>query len=149
MARIGVVSRGPLQTLLIAASMVACINAIVGGVPVALALRWLLEGSVAMAAVTGVAVALTFVALSYGYQVRCFRRAAGVVPELYQGAEVSRTCLDGPSPQGREKRSLGVHNVDAGRNSSAGGDAQQARWATGHCQLCVAALQRSKLLGRW
>jgi hypothetical protein len=43
--RIGVVATGPLQMLLTAASMVACINAIVGGVAVALALRSLLEAS--------------------------------------------------------------------------------------------------------
>ena len=44
--RIGVVATGPLQLLLTAASMVGCINAIVGGVAVALALRSLLNTSV-------------------------------------------------------------------------------------------------------
>ena len=44
--RIGVVATGPLQLLLTAASMVACINAIVGGVAVALAVRSLLEAPV-------------------------------------------------------------------------------------------------------
>jgi hypothetical protein len=43
----------PLQMLLTAASMVACINAIVGGVTVALAVRSLLDASVPVAAVTG------------------------------------------------------------------------------------------------
>jgi len=51
--RIGVVSTGPLQMLLTAASMVACINAIVGGVTVALAVRSLLDAAVSVAAVTG------------------------------------------------------------------------------------------------
>ena len=83
--RMGVVASGPLQLLLTAASMVGCINAIVGGVAVALALRSLLEVAVPVAAVTGVLVALGLAALGYGYQVRRFRRAAAVVPELYEG----------------------------------------------------------------
>jgi hypothetical protein len=66
--RIGVAATGPLQMLLTAASMVGCINAIVGGVAVALAL-----------------VGLGLAALCFGYQVRRFRRAAAVVPELYEG----------------------------------------------------------------
>ena len=56
--RIGMVATGPLQLLLTAASMVGCINAIVGGVAVALALRSLLEAPVPAAAVTGALVAL-------------------------------------------------------------------------------------------
>jgi hypothetical protein len=56
--RMGVVATGPLQMLLTAASMVGCINAIVGGVAVALAGRSLLEAPVAVAAVTGTVVAL-------------------------------------------------------------------------------------------
>jgi hypothetical protein len=83
--RIGVVATGPLQMLLTAASMVGCINAIVGGVAVALALRSLLEVAVPLAAATGVLVALGLAALCFGYQVRRFRRAAAVVPELYEG----------------------------------------------------------------
>jgi hypothetical protein len=83
--RIGVVPTGPLQLLLTAGSMVACINAIVGGVTVALAVRWLLAASVPVAAVTGAVVALALAALFFGYQVRRFRRAAAVVPELYEG----------------------------------------------------------------
>ena len=70
--RIGVVATGPLQLLLTAASMVGCINAIVGGVAVALALRSLLNTSV-------------LAALCFGYQVRRFGRAAVVMPELYEG----------------------------------------------------------------
>jgi hypothetical protein len=81
----GVVATGPLQMLLTAASMVACINAIVGGVTVALAGRSLLQASVPAAAVTGAAVALGLAALCFGYQVRRFRRAAAVAPELYAG----------------------------------------------------------------
>lgn len=83
--RIGVVSTGPLQMLLTAASMVACINAIVGGVAVALALRSLLEASVPVSAVVGTLVGLVLAALFFAYQVRRFRRAATVVPELYEG----------------------------------------------------------------
>jgi hypothetical protein len=83
--RIGVVATGPLQMLLTAASMVGCINAIVGGVAVALAVRSLLEASVPVAAVTGTLVALGLAALCFGYQVRRFRRAGAVVPELYEG----------------------------------------------------------------
>jgi hypothetical protein len=83
--RIGVVATGPLQMLLTAASMVGCINAIVGGVTMALALRWLLEVAVPVAAATGVLVALGLAALCFGYQVRRFRRTAAVVPGLYEG----------------------------------------------------------------
>jgi hypothetical protein len=83
--RIGVVATGPLQMLLTAASMVGCINAIVGGVTVALALRSLAEVAVPVAAVTGVLVALGLACLCFGYQVRRFRRTAAVVPELYEG----------------------------------------------------------------
>ena len=83
--RIGVVATGRLQMLLTAASMVGCINAIVGGMTVGLAVRSLLEASVPVAAVTGTLVALGLAALCFGYQVRRFRRAAAVVPELYQG----------------------------------------------------------------
>jgi hypothetical protein len=71
--------------LLTAASMVACINAIVGGVTVALAVRALLDASVLVAAVTGAVVAVTFASLFLGYQIRRVRRAAAVVPELYEG----------------------------------------------------------------
>ena len=83
--RIGVLTGGPLQLLLTAASMVACINAIVGGVTVALAVRWLLDASVSAAAVAGVVAALGLAALFVGDQVRRFRRAAARVPELYEG----------------------------------------------------------------
>jgi hypothetical protein len=83
--RMGVVATGPLQMLLTAASMVACINAIVGGVTVALALRSLLAAPVPVAAVTGAVVTLGLGALGFGYQVRRFRRAGAVVPELFDG----------------------------------------------------------------
>ena len=82
--RMGEVATGPLQMLLTAASMVGCINAIVGGVAMALAVRSLLAAPVAVAAVTAV-VAVGLAALSFGYQVRRFGRAAAVVPELYEG----------------------------------------------------------------
>jgi hypothetical protein len=83
--RIGVVATGPLQLLLTAASMVGCINAMVAGVTAALALRWLLEAPVAVAAATGALVALALAGLCFGYQVRRFQRAAAVAPELYEG----------------------------------------------------------------
>ena len=81
----GVVSRSPLQTLLTAATMVACINAIVGGVTLALALRWLLDTSVRLAAVAGLVVTLGFATVFMLHQIRRFLRAAAVVPELYDG----------------------------------------------------------------
>jgi hypothetical protein len=83
--RIGVVATGPLQLLLTAASMVACINAIVGGVAVGLAARALVDSPVPAAVVAGALVAVGLAGLCLGYQVRRFRRAAAVVPELYQG----------------------------------------------------------------
>ena len=83
--RMGVVATGPLQMLLTAASMVACINAIVGGVALALALRSLLKAPVPVAAVTGALVALGLAALGFAYQVRRFSRAAALAPELYEG----------------------------------------------------------------
>jgi hypothetical protein len=83
--RIGVLSQSPLQTLLTAASMVACINAIVGGVTVALAVRSLLDASVPVAAEIGAAVALGLATLFLLYQIRRFRRATAVVPELFEG----------------------------------------------------------------
>lgn len=64
--------------------MVGCINAIVGGVAVALAVRSLLEASVAVAAVTGAVVALGLAALFVVYQVRRFRQAAALAQELYE-----------------------------------------------------------------
>jgi hypothetical protein len=56
-----VLTGGPTQLLLTAASMLACINAIVGGVTVALAVRWL-DVSVPVAA-AGVVAALGFATL--------------------------------------------------------------------------------------
>jgi hypothetical protein len=83
--RIGVLTSSPLQMLLTAASMVACINAIVGGVPVALAVRSLLDAPILVAAPTGAVVALAVATLCFGYHVRRSRRAAAVVPELNEG----------------------------------------------------------------
>jgi hypothetical protein len=82
---IGMVATGPLQMLLTAASMVGSINAIVGGMAVALALRSLVDAPVPVAAVTGTLVGLGLAAACFAYQVRRFRRAAAVVPELYEG----------------------------------------------------------------
>jgi hypothetical protein len=83
--RIGVVATGPLQLLLTAASMVGASTRSWAGVATALAVRSLLNGPVPVAAVTGAVVALGLAALSFGYQVRRFRRAAAVAPELYEG----------------------------------------------------------------
>jgi hypothetical protein len=83
--RMGVVPTGPLQLLLTAATMIACINAIVGGVAVALVLRSLLDAPVPVAAVTGAVVALALAILCFAYQVGRFRRAGAVVPELFEG----------------------------------------------------------------
>jgi hypothetical protein len=54
-------------------------------VTVALAGRSLLQASVPVAAVTGAVVALGLATLCFVYQVRRFRRAAAVAPELYEG----------------------------------------------------------------
>lgn len=82
--RMGFLPTGPLQTFLTAASMVGCINAIVGGVAVALACRSLLDAPVAVAAVVGASIAVMFAAIAIVYQIRRFRRAAAVIPELYE-----------------------------------------------------------------
>lgn len=81
--RMGMIPTSPLQGLLTAASMVACINAIVGGVTVALAVHSLLDASVLVAAVTGGLIALAFAILFMVHGVRRFLRAAAVAPELY------------------------------------------------------------------
>ena len=91
--RIGVLTSSPLQLLLTAASMVACINAIVGGVTVALAVRSLLDAPVSAAAVTGGVAALALATLFFGHQVRRFRRAAGVVQSCTSAT--ARTCPGG------------------------------------------------------
>jgi hypothetical protein len=88
---------------LTAASMVGCMNAIVGGVAVALALRWLLEAAVPVAAVTGALVALGLAALCFGYQVRRFRRAA---PLLDPGQPSSSTSRSDGSSVGQPAGSL-------------------------------------------
>jgi hypothetical protein len=81
--RMGVLPKGPLQMLLTAATMVTCINAIVGGVTVALGARSLLDASVLVSGVIGGLVALILASVFFVYQVRRFQRAAAVVPELY------------------------------------------------------------------
>jgi hypothetical protein len=83
--RIGMLTSSRLQLLLTAASMVACINAIVGGVMVALAVHSLLDASVPVAVVARAVVAVGLAALFYLYQVRRVRRVAAVVPELFEG----------------------------------------------------------------
>jgi hypothetical protein len=81
--RIGMISTSPFQGLLTSASMVACINAIVGGVAIALAVRSLLDASARAAAVAGALTALLFAAIFMVYGIRAFKRAAAVAPELY------------------------------------------------------------------
>ena len=88
------VATGPLQLLLTAASMVAGINASVGRVAAALAARALVGVPVPGAVVTGALVAVGLAALCFGYQVRRFRRAEAVVPELYQGPSPGRPGWD-------------------------------------------------------
>jgi hypothetical protein len=94
--RMGVVASGPLQLLLTAASMVACINAIVGGVAVALAARVLAGAPVPAATAAGALVAVGLAGLGFGYQVRRFRRVAAMVPELHQGLSPSLPGWDRP-----------------------------------------------------
>jgi hypothetical protein len=84
--RMGILSQSPLQLLLTAASMVAGINAIVGGVSVGLALHALLDAPAAVAGTTGALAALVFAALFLAYEIRRFTHAASLVPELYGGA---------------------------------------------------------------
>jgi hypothetical protein len=98
--RMGVVATGPLQLLLTAATMVGCINAIVGGVAMALAARALAGAPVPTAAVAGALVAVGLAGLCVGYQVRRFRRAAAVVPELYQGPSPGLPGWDRPGGTG-------------------------------------------------
>jgi hypothetical protein len=81
--RMGLLPTSQLQTFLTAASMITCINAMVGGVTMALATRSLLEGSVVVAAVVGGLAAIGFAVLFFVYQIRRFQRAAAVVPELF------------------------------------------------------------------
>ena len=81
--RMGMIPTSPFQGLLTVASMVACINAIVGGVAIAPAVRSLLDASARVAAVTGGLSALLFAAVFMVYGIRAFKRAAAVAPELY------------------------------------------------------------------
>jgi hypothetical protein len=73
------------QTLLTAATMIACINAIVGGVAASLAIHLLVDASVPISAVSGIAATVLIVGVFFGYQTRRFRTAAAVVPHLYEG----------------------------------------------------------------
>ena len=79
----GMIPTSPFQGLLTVASMVVCLNAIVGGVAIALAVRSLLDASAPVAAVTGGLTVLLFAAIFMVYGIRAFKRAAAVVPELY------------------------------------------------------------------
>ena len=81
--RMGMIPTSSFQGLLTVASMVACINAIVGGVTIALAVRSLLDASARVAGLTGALSAVLFAGLFLLYGIRSFKRAAAVVPELY------------------------------------------------------------------
>lgn len=81
--RMGLLPTSLLQTFLTAASMIACINAIVGGVTFAMGTRWLLGASVVISAIVGGVAAVAFAILFFVYQIRRFQRAAAVVPEMY------------------------------------------------------------------
>ena len=72
-----------LQGLLTPGSMVACINAIVAGVAIALALRSLIGASAEVSAVLGAVSAVVAGALFVTWGIRRFKRAAAVVGELY------------------------------------------------------------------
>ena len=85
--RMGMVSASPLQAFLTTASMVASINAIVGGVAVALAVRSLLDASAVAAAWVGVVFGLAFEICFLIIGSRRFLRAAAVAPELYPWEE--------------------------------------------------------------
>jgi hypothetical protein len=82
--RMGLLPTSRLQRLLTAASMVACINAVVAGATVALAVQWLTDVPISGAATAGVAVAFALAALFLIHQERRFSRAAAVVPELFE-----------------------------------------------------------------
>jgi hypothetical protein len=81
--RMGLLPTNLMQTFLTAASMIACINAIVGGVTFAMGTRWLLGASVVVSAIVGGVAAVGFATLFFVYQIRRFQRAAAVVPEMY------------------------------------------------------------------
>ena len=68
---------------------------------VALALRALLAASVPVAATTGGLAALGLAALFFGYQVRRFRRAAAVAPEVYEGEPGHAGMGRAPGPSSR------------------------------------------------
>jgi hypothetical protein len=81
--RIGFLPKGKLQIFLTGATMVGCINGIVGGVAVALALRAMLDASVPVATAIGALTALVFASLFLAFQVRRLQRAGAMAPELF------------------------------------------------------------------
>ncbi len=82
--RMGVMPTSPVQILLTAASMVACIDAIVGGVSAALAVSGMAGASVPVAAAVGVGVALALAAAFLLHEARRLVRAMAEVPRLYE-----------------------------------------------------------------
>ena len=82
--RMGVLPTSRLQILLTAASMVACIDAIVGGAAAALAVSGVAGASVPVAAAIGVAVALLLAATFLLHEERRLVRAMAEVPGLYE-----------------------------------------------------------------
>jgi hypothetical protein len=115
--RMGVVASSPLQMLLTAASMVGCINAIVGGVAVALGLRSLLEAPVPVAAVTArwwpwawrLCASPTRSGASGGQ--RRWRQSCTRVK--------ARTCPGGRPRDQTTRATRGGHDIDAGRTPTA------------------------------
>ena len=104
--RMGVLPTSRGQTLLTNAAMVAMINAIVGGVTVGVTLRVLASASIPVAVVTGVAVAGGLSAFFLAHQIRRFRRAAAVVPELFGWGEsgLPRWAVSAPLPRRGEPK---------------------------------------------
>ena len=82
--RMGVMPTSRLQILLTAASMVACIDAIVGGAAAALAVSGVAGASVPVAASIGIAMALVLAAAFLLHEERRLVRALAEVPGLYE-----------------------------------------------------------------
>jgi len=82
--RMGLLPTSRLQRLLTVASMVACINSVVAGAIVALALRALADLPVTGAASAGVLAAIAVAVLFLVHQERRFGRTAAVIPELFR-----------------------------------------------------------------
>jgi hypothetical protein len=82
--RMGVLPTSRLQILLTAASMVACIDSIVGGVCAALSVSGFAGAPVPVAAVIGVVVALALAATFLLHEERRLLRTMAAVPDLFE-----------------------------------------------------------------